>query len=61
MFSRQIFEEIDTGRLFYVCEPHPGGSAHLEVFMANEHVGKADINTGEVDVSKKRAGRRLRL
>ena len=62
LFSRRIFEEIYTGRLFYVDEGHPGYSAHLEVFSSRgEHLGTADINTGELNESKKVPGRELRL
>lgn len=62
LFSRRIFEEIDTGRLFYVDEGHPGHSAHLEVFSSRgEHLGIADINTGELNEAEKVPGRSLRL
>jgi hypothetical protein len=61
-FSRRVFEEIGTGRLFYVDEGHPGHSAHLEVFSPTyEHLGTADINTGEIDVSQRKDGRILKL
>jgi hypothetical protein len=61
-FSRRVFEEIETGRLFHVDEGHPGHSAHLEVYSSRkEHLGTADINTGTLNVSKKRAGRTLKL
>jgi hypothetical protein len=61
-FSRRVFEETATGRLFYVDEGHPGHSAHLEVFDANrQHVGTADIKTGTVDTTKKVNGRELRF
>jgi len=61
-FSRRVFEEIATGRLYYVDEGHVGHSAHLEVFSATgEHLGKADINTGELDPGGRVNGRRLKL
>jgi hypothetical protein len=61
-FSRRIFEEIATGRLYYVDDGHPGHSAHLEVFSANrEHLGRADINTGAVDFTTRENGRTLKL
>jgi hypothetical protein len=60
--SRKIFEERETGRLYYVCDAHSGRSAHLEVFAANDqHLGKADINTGDVNVSQRIKGRTLKL
>lgn len=60
--SRRVFQEIETGRLFHVDDGHPGHSAHLEVFTSRkEHVGVADINTGEVDTSEKVEGRTLKL
>jgi len=60
--GRKVFEEIETGRFFYVCSGHPGESAHLEVFSKNhEHLGKADINSAVVDDSKRINGRRLRF
>ena len=60
--SRKIFEETETGRLYYVDDAHPGHSAHLEVFSPNhEHLGTADINTGEINVYKRVNGRRLKL
>jgi len=61
-FSRQVFVEIATGRLHYVDEAHPGSYAHLEVFTANgEHLGTADINTGQLDTNKRVNGRNLKL
>lgn len=60
--GRKVFEEIETGKFYYVCSGHPGESAHLEVFSKNhEHLGKADINSGAVDDSKRINGRRLRF
>ena len=59
---RRIFEEMETGRLYYVCDAHPGHSAHLEVFSANrQHYGKADIDTGDVGLSTRVNGRTLKL
>lgn len=61
-FSRRIFQEIATGRLYHVDEGHPGHSAHLEVFSATlEHLGAADINTGLLDATERVEGRRLRM
>src|SRR5713101_1401402 len=61
-FSRRVFEEIATNRLYYVDGGHPGHSAHLEVFSANgEHLGIADINGGELDVTARVEGRLLKL
>ena len=61
-FSRRIFREIATGRLYYVDEGHPGLSAHLEVFGPNfEHLGTADIDTGELNVVNRVDGRVLKL
>jgi hypothetical protein len=61
-FSRRVFGEIATGRLYYVDEGHVGNSAHLEVFSANgEHLGTAEINTGELDVTAQVNGRSLKL
>lgn len=61
-FSRRIYEEIETGKLFYVDEGHPGHSAHLEVFSPNnEHLGIADIDTGELNKEEKVEGRTLKL
>jgi excinuclease UvrABC nuclease subunit len=61
-FSRHVFEEIATGRLYYVDGGHPGYSAHLEVFSATgEHLGIADINRGELDITAQVNGRVLRL
>jgi hypothetical protein len=60
--SRRVFEERDTWRLYYVCDAHPGNSAHLEVFCRNNHhLGKADINTGIIDASQRINGRTLKL
>ncbi len=60
--SRQVYEEIESGRLYYVDDAHPGPSAHLEVFSATgEHLGVADVVTGTLDVSGRADGRRLRL
>ncbi|MEK6288032.1 MAG: hypothetical protein AABO57_20115 [Acidobacteriota bacterium] len=59
---RRVFEEMETCRLYYVDEGHPGGSAHIEVFSAHgEHLGTADINTGELDGSARVNGRTLKL
>jgi hypothetical protein len=61
-FERRIFEENDTGRLYYVDHGHPGHSAHLEVFSPNrEHLGTADIDTGVVDFTTRENGRILKL
>jgi hypothetical protein len=61
-FSRQVFEEEGTGRLFYVDDGHAGHSAHLEVFSAQgEHMGKAEIDTGQLDGRSRVEGRRLKL
>ncbi len=61
-FSRRIFEETATGRLYYVDDGHPGHSAHLEVFSANrEHLGTADIETGTLNVADRIPGRTLKL
>ena len=60
--SRRIFEEIATGRLYYVDEAHPGHSTHLEVFSASrEHLGIADIDDGELDAAGRVEGRVLKL
>jgi hypothetical protein len=61
-FSRRVFEEITTSRLYYVDDGHPGHSAHLEVFSANcEHLGTADIETGTLNVADRKPGRTLKL
>jgi hypothetical protein len=61
-FRRTIFEETNTGRLYYVDEGHPGNSAHLEVFSANgEHLGISDIGTGTLNIAGRVEGRRLKL
>jgi hypothetical protein len=61
-FSRRIFEEIATHRLYYVDEAHPGHSAHLEVFSAaGEHLGTADIDTGTLNIANRINGRVLKL
>lgn len=61
-FSRQIYEEIDTGRLFYVDDGHSGHSAHLEVFSQHgDHLGIADIETGTLNTTELVPGRKLRL
>jgi hypothetical protein len=60
--SRQIYEEIDSGQLYYVDDAHHGPSAHLEVFSATgEHLGVADVVLGTMDASGRVDGRRLRL
>jgi hypothetical protein len=61
-FRRKVFEEIATHRLHYVDEGHPGISAHLEVFSATgEHLGTADIATGELNIANRVNGRTLKL
>jgi len=61
-FSRQVFEEIATGSLYYVDDGHPGPSAHLEVFSARgDHIGTADIGTGDLSPSERVPGRKLKL
>jgi hypothetical protein len=62
-FSRKIFQEIATGNLYYVDEGHPGHSAHLEVFSPNgkQHLGIADIDTGEINEFERVKGRQLKL
>lgn len=61
-FSRRIFEEIATGRLYYVDEGHPGHSAHLELFSPNrEHLGTADIVNGTLNAADRIAGRMLKF
>src|SRR5258708_11740229 len=60
-FRRKVFEEIATHRLYYVDEFHLGISAHLEVFSATgEHLGTADIATGELNIENRVNGRTLR-
>lgn len=60
--SRRIFEEIETGRHYYVDESHSGAGAHLEVFSARgEHLGTASIDTAELDSHEREAGRVVRL
>jgi hypothetical protein len=59
-FGRKVYEEVSTGRLFYVDDGHPGHSAHLEVFDSlGVHLGIADIDSGELDSSHRVAGRSL--
>lgn len=59
-FGRKVYEEVSTGRLFYVDEGHPGHSAHLEVFDSlGQHLGIADIASGELDSSQLVTGRSL--
>jgi hypothetical protein len=61
-YSRRVFEEAGTGRLYYVDEGHTGHSAHLEVFSAQgEHLGEAEIDTGDLNERLRVAGRRLKL
>jgi hypothetical protein len=60
--SRQVYEEIESGRLYYVDDAHAGQSAHLEVFSAaGEHLGVADVATGTLDEFRKVDGRRFRV
>ena len=60
--SRRVFQEIQTGRFYYVDDAHPGHSAHLEVFSDDRvHIGIADIDTGALDESGRVEGRRLRF
>jgi len=59
--GRRIFQEVQTGRFYYVDDAHFGPVAHMEVFSADgEHLGVANINTGIVDESRRVEGRRLR-
>jgi hypothetical protein len=59
--SRQIYEDSETRRLYYVCQKHSGSSAHLEVFSPDkQHYGKADIDSAEL-ISPKIKGRSLKL
>ena len=61
-FCRQVFEEMATGRFYYVDDAHPGNSAHLEVFSAQgDHLGTADINRGDLNTEGRVVGRILRL
>jgi hypothetical protein len=61
-FSRRVFEEVTTCRLYYVDEGHVGHSAHLEVFSPqHEHLGTADIDTGDLNAAERVHGRTLRL
>lgn len=61
-FSRRIFEEADTRRLYYVDDAHVGHSAHMEVFSHDKaHLGVADIDTGTLDESRRVEGRWLRM
>jgi hypothetical protein len=60
-FSRSVFEEVASGRLYHVDEGHPGYSAHLEVYSASrEHLGTADIRAGELNTAERVNGRVLR-
>jgi hypothetical protein len=60
-FGRLIFEESFSSRLYYVDDGHAGPSAHLEVFSAlGEHLGTADINSGDLNPERKVSGRTLR-
>jgi hypothetical protein len=60
--GRRIFEELATGRLFYVDGAHFGHHAHLEVFLATgEHLGKADIDSGNLVPNSRRPDRYVRL
>jgi hypothetical protein len=60
--DRKIYRELATGYLYYVDNLHYGASAHLEVFTAaGEHLGTANIETGELDASKRRSGRWLHV
>lgn len=60
-FRRMVYEEVATGRLLYVDEGHSGHSAHIEVFDAQcRHLGEADINSGQLNPSRKVDGRKLR-
>jgi hypothetical protein len=46
---RQVYCEVESGRLFYVDNLHYGASAHIEVFDAQErHIGVATLD-GEID------------
>jgi hypothetical protein len=60
-FGRLIFEDISTDRRYYVDHGHAGPSAHLEVFSPlGEHLGTAEINSGDLDPERKVNGRLLR-
>ncbi|RRK00193.1 hypothetical protein Ga0100230_019720 [Opitutaceae bacterium TAV3] len=60
--DRRIYQEIETGHLFYVDDAHPGRSAHLEVFDSDgNHLGIADIHAGVIDSAQKVPGRTIKL
>lgn len=59
--KRQIFEEVTTGRLYYVDSLHYGRAAHIEVWSRTlEHLGIADLETGTLDESERVPERVLR-
>ena len=60
--GRKVFTEIESGRLYCVDGGHHGHSAHLEVYSAEkDHLGTADIDTGELDPARRKENRRLKV
>jgi hypothetical protein len=58
--GRIVYEERETGRLFYVDSFHNGKASHVEVFDAlKNHLGTADIYDGIIDTARKEEGRKL--
>ena len=51
--GRTIYEEKETGYLWYVDNLHSGKSAHLEVFdnTGKNHIGESDLE-GKIDRTK---------
>jgi hypothetical protein len=57
---RQVYVELTSRDLFYVDNLHYGTEAHLEAFnQQEEHLGRADIQTGVIDSAAKKTDRRL--
>lgn len=55
-----VYEEMETGNLFYVDSFHKGRGSHLEVFNAGGyHIGIADITNGSIDEKQAVSGRTL--
>ena len=51
--GRTIYQEKETGYLWYVDNLHSGKSAHLEVFdnTGKNHIGESDLE-GKIDRTK---------
>jgi len=58
--GRRIYQELTTGRFWYVDNEHAGGSAHLEVFdKRKNHIGEASLE-GDLRPGTRVKGRNIK-